>query len=402
MDSTSPSQWSSLPSDLLFNVANILNTRIDLLCLRAVCNSWRSSLPLPPKPPLLKLPFPIDPNNPNLNPNRLGYFALIETITYSLEPINKEPKRTWLIKLQESESGNVIFKDPLARYPVVGTNRLPKVLNLLDYRVKEISRGYYVEFVEQGNTPFPSIFVNEMKSCISIKQVAVSSSFDKFGDDGFVAMVIYNGGKLALWRMGDKKWTNVNDIHEGSVYDSVAYRNGKFYAIGVNGLTIRIDPAKTSLEIMEVASAKPLSGFGHGDKFKYLVMWFSDLFLIEKYHEDLFYWLDSDDEDDYHIKFKIYKMNEEECDWIEVGGLKDAVLFLGDGCSFFVWAKDFAWWKGKCICFLDYLFMGSGSDSPGSEAGIFDFEDGISRRLSKFSSRSKLFWPPPTWLKQYP
>lgn len=402
MDSTSPPQWSSLPSDLLFNIASILGTRIDLLSLRAVCNSWRSSLSLPPKTPLVKLPFPIDSNNPNLNPNRHGHFALSESFSYSLEPINRDPKRTWLIKIQESESGNVILKDPLARHPLAGLDRLPKVLNLLDYRVKEISKGYYVEFVEQGKAPYPSIFVNEMKSCISIKQVAVSSSFDKIGDDGFVVMVIYNGGKLALWRMGDDKWSSVNDILEGYVYDSVAYSNGKFFAIDVNGLTISIDPAKASFEIMEVAPAEPRSGFGHGDKFKYLVKWFSDLFLIEKYHEDLFYWSESDDEDDYHIKFKIYKMNEEECDWVEMDGLKDAVLFLGDGCSFFVWAKDFAWWKGNCICFLNYLFMGAGGDGPGPKAGIFDFEDGISRKLSKFSSCSKLFWPPPSWLKHYP
>ncbi|KAG5253971.1 F-box protein [Salix suchowensis] len=381
MDSTSQPHWSSLPSDLLINIANILDARIDLLSLRAVCSPWRSSLPLPPKAPLLKLPFPIDPNNPNLNSNRHGHFALIESFSYSLEPINRDPKRTWLIKIQESESGNVILKDPLARYPLAryplaGLDRLPKVLNLLDYRVKEISKGYYVEFVEQGRAPYPSIFVNEMKSCISIKQVAVSSSFDKIGDDGFVVLVIYNGGKLALWRMGDEKWSTVNDILEGHVYDSVAYSNGMFFAIAVDGLTISIDPSKASFEIMEVAPAKPRSGFGHGDTFKYLVKWFSDLFLIEKYHEDLFYWSESDDEDDYHIKFKIYKMNDE-----------NVVLFLGDACSFFVWAKDYAWWKGNCICFLDYLFMGSGSDGPG--------------RLSKFSSCSKLFWPPPSWLKHY-
>jgi len=97
MDSTSPPQWSSLPSDLLFNIASILGTRIDLLSLRAVCNSWRSSLSLPPKTPLVKLPFPIDPNNPNLNPNRHGHFALSESFSYSLEPINRDPKRTWLI-----------------------------------------------------------------------------------------------------------------------------------------------------------------------------------------------------------------------------------------------------------------------------------------------------------------
>ena len=101
-----------------------------------------------------------------------------------------------------------------------------------------------------------------------------------------LSKVIYNGGKLALWRMGDEKWSVADDILEGYVYDSVPYSNGIFFAIFVNGLTISIDPAKVSFEIMEVAPAKPRSGFGHGDTFKNLVKWFSDLFLIEKYHED--------------------------------------------------------------------------------------------------------------------
>ncbi|KAF9664491.1 hypothetical protein SADUNF_Sadunf16G0024300 [Salix dunnii] len=120
MDSTSQSHWSSLLISVPFATHGV---------------------PLPPKAPLLKLPFPIDPNNPNLNSNRHGHFALIESFNYSLEPINRDPKRTWLIKIQGSESGNVILKDPLARYPLAGLDHLPKVLNLLDYRVKEKSKG---------------------------------------------------------------------------------------------------------------------------------------------------------------------------------------------------------------------------------------------------------------------
>ncbi|KAF9671120.1 hypothetical protein SADUNF_Sadunf12G0014500 [Salix dunnii] len=97
-----------------------------------------------------------------------------------------------------------------------------------------------------------------------------------------LSKVINNGGKLALWRMGDEKWSTVDDILEVYVYDRVPYSDGIFFAIVVNGLTISTDPAKASFEIMEVAPAKPRSGFGH---------------------------------DEY----------DEECDWVEMDGLKGVV-----------------------------------------------------------------------------
>ena len=41
-------------------------------------------------------------------------------------------------------------------------------------------------------------------------------------------MVITQDDKLAIQRTGDEKWTNVDDGHEKSSYDDVAFHQEKF------------------------------------------------------------------------------------------------------------------------------------------------------------------------------
>ncbi|GMY11129.1 F-box protein SKIP23-like [Fagus crenata] len=408
-ENTAP--WSELRRDVLEEIVNRLNTSTDVLHFRAVCSSWRSSIPLPSQNSftLIKFPFPIGPN-PSLNPNRRGHFTLNESIIYSLEPINKisnawSTTKTWLVKIEHVNT-KVLVKEPLSRFPFEKLRqKLPKVLNLLDYRVSEVSKAYELQFVAVGKNPDTAVF-NELKSIV-IKKVAVS---DSKKDKNFTVMAVHTAGKLGVWKMGDKKWTNIDGIDgsERAHYDDIAYYKDKFYAVDIMGLAISVDAS--TLKIKKVALPMPCSGF-HGAQFKYLVKSPKELFMVNKYFgvemnmfEDEGVGFDSDsDGGDFPFYLKVYKLNEEGCEWVQVESLGDLALFVGDDCCFCVSAKEYVGCKGNCVYFAQDLFSQGGRDDfPGYDTGLFDLEDCTAFPLSTFHGYSKLFWPPPTWLKTKP
>ncbi|XP_031286483.1 uncharacterized protein LOC116145194 [Pistacia vera] len=93
----------------------------------------------------------------------------------------------------------------------------------------------------------------------------------------------------------------------------------------------------------------------------------------------------------------VYKLDEEMCEWVEVeDGLEDRVFFLGDDCSFSLSAKEFSGCKGKSIYFKHGPSRIDGF-LPGIDGGIFDLKDRTVRHL--FAECSKIFWPPPSWVK---
>ena len=312
----------------------------------------------------------------------------IEHVTVSTEPNSK-----------------VLLKEPLSGFHFQKiTQKLPKVLNLLDYKVSEVSKSYGLEFVAVEKNPDEYEF-NELKS-INIKKVVVSDS--KKGED-FAVMAVHTGFKLAVWKMGDKKWTNIDGGGERACYDDIAYYKGKFYAVDIKGLAISVDAS--TLKATKVAL--PISpygiGFGRGGQVKYLVKSPEELFMVDKYYDvenEMFGELcgDSDnDGGDFPFYLRVYKLNEEECEWVQVDSLGDLALFVGDDCCFCVSAKEYVGCKGNCVYFAQDLFSQGGRDDfPGYDTGLFDLEDCTAFPLSTFHGYSKLFWPPPTWLKTKP
>ena len=406
--------WSELRRDALEEIAKRLNTRTDVLHFRAVCTTWRSSIPLPPKNsfPLIKLPFPIGPN-PRLNPKRRGYFTLKEPTIFSVEPINKisdpwSTTKTWMVKIEHATvstepNSKVLLKEPLSRFHFQKiTQKLPKVLNLLDYKVSEVSKSYGLEFVAVEKNPDEYEF-NELKS-INIKKVVVSDS--KKGED-FAVMAVHTGKKLGVWKMGDKKWTNIDDGRERAYYDDIAYYKGKFYAVDITGLAISVDAS--TLKTKKVALPMSPNGFGHGGQVKYLVKSPEELFMVDRYYDvgiEMFGELcgDSDnDGGDFPFYLGVYKLNEEECQWVQVDSLGDLALFVGDDCSFCVSVKEYVGCKGNCVYFTDDSFgVDERDDYPGNDSGLFDLEEFTASPLRGFPGYSKIFWPPPTWLKTKP
>ncbi|XP_015877156.3 F-box protein SKIP23 [Ziziphus jujuba] len=370
MVSTPSSMWPSLPPEILEEIAMRLESRTDILHLRAVCTAWRASIPLPSKNPH-NLSFSIASNNWAIS----GHFLVRERTVYCIQPLkkissfftNNNNNNNWLVNIEERDFGKVRATAPFSlckiipnwdKFSMIG-GLSKKVINLLDYKVREVGKSYYLLF----NLDF-------------FKNVVVGRCNN---EDGFWVMFIHFG-KLRFWKMGDEKWTQVDDGSGQSNYVHIALHNGTIYAVDYTGLTIAVDPL--SLEVTQVAS-HPYLGFH-----KYLVNSLGDLFLIDKVE---------DSSGGGEPCLKVYKLDEKRGEWIPVNSLGDQVILLmGSGCCCSVSAKDFGGLRRNCVYFGDHYFRDVQNDFPRWPVGFFDFEYNVVQPLK--SVDIKIFLPKPAWL----
>ncbi|XP_044481932.1 putative F-box protein At1g65770 [Mangifera indica] len=141
--------WSNFPDHLLATIADRLPTRIDTLRFCAVCTSFRAALP-PPPPPNPYSDIHYFHHSPTSN-SPIHFFFIAQSTVYAIQPLSQisHPHHTpgaWLVKVEDSPSGDVKLLDPFSTSQVKNvSDKLPGSFNLLDYRVKEISKGYRLE-----------------------------------------------------------------------------------------------------------------------------------------------------------------------------------------------------------------------------------------------------------------
>ncbi|KAJ7981237.1 F-box protein [Quillaja saponaria] len=387
---TTTGKWSDLPKDLLALIAKHLNSRTDILRLRGVCSSWRSSICLSnySSTPCFPIKVPV-PNcfDPDLRTSCCC--LLTETILYFIEAPNKLPKTSksnsikkfsWLIWVEHSEEpGKLHYKDTMV--PSVFENPrivIPKFLNLLEYRVSEISRFYDLKLDGGKLKSFPALL---------IKKVVVSSNTDNFS-----VMALHHCSKLGLWKMGDKSWTEIENGRVKSKYIDIAYQKGKFFAVGVTGQTILVDCSSLHpITVISVAPPEIRSVFQcYDDRSRYLVNSVGNLLLISNAGES-----------DNRLHFNVHKLDEENHIWVSVDSLGDQVLLLDSNLSVSVSAQDLIGFgcKKNCIYFSFYGYT-KYSAYPGYNAWLFDLEDYSVKLVKGVPDKPQFLLSPPTWFRR--
>ncbi|KAK2988252.1 hypothetical protein RJ640_028636 [Escallonia rubra] len=387
MSDSVESRWSHLPSNLLHSISKLLDTRADTLRLRSVCAAWRSYIPpfkptYPPLPPTL--PFPISPN-PHLHRLRRGHFSLSDSTVYLLQPLTTYKStisKAWLIRIEDGKNGKFRPLNPLSRTLSEHVPKsFPKVLNLLNFRVTEIGKGFSLEFVETSKKNVGRKF-EELKSILVKKAVVSSSPWTVSGDD--YAIMAIHAGKLVFIKLGDEKWTLFDDPKQ---CDDIVYHKGCFYAVDYKGRTVVIG---ADLKAKEIAA--PMPGRG-GGQFKHLVKSGGDLYLVDKYmdpeHQMCFneFLGDFSFEEinpEVQVHVKVFKLNEKEKEWEWVDSLGGDVFFVGDDCSYSVSARDFDGLKGDCVYFCDDEFQ---SDDLGELCTDIDTKWLVSRQERKLAKK---------------
>ncbi|XP_031278907.1 F-box protein SKIP23-like, partial [Pistacia vera] len=306
--------WSSLPEHLLATIAERLPTRIDILRFRAVCNSFRASLPPPPP----KLYSDIHYYHKSPTSNSPLHFVIAESTVYAIEPVSKisdphHSPRTWLVKVEESPSGTVKLLDPFSTSQVKNiSGKLPESLNISDHRVKEISKGYRLELAKDQQ--------RELSRSERTYTGKVVVSTDEDGDDEFTIMVLIQG-KVIVWKRRDKKWVDIDIDYDRFhfIYD-IIYHKRRFYVLSYKDRTLCVDPK--SLNVSEPVAPLRISLSRSASSF-HLVKSSPNLFLIRKNYLDFpgnydsHFWGKSGDRS-CRLGLNIFKLDEEKDGWTAV------------------------------------------------------------------------------------
>ncbi|CAB4287889.1 unnamed protein product [Prunus armeniaca] len=457
---------SRIPDELWESIGKCLNTKTDVSRFRAVCKSWRSSLPLFSKQFPLQFPIQVVTKKCSLS------FTLNESVICHLAPpaaTGYPRERGWLICVKEGEKGETHHMlHPLSQSTVLQLPySYPKLLNLLEYRVSEVAKVYVPRFRDD---------------CWFCGKAALSLNLD------FPAVMMVIRGMLWYGKLGvdRKKCIQVSPLtRERSIYEDVIFYQGKFCAVCYNGTAVEVD---SSLDMMMIAS--PIKG---RFTLNYLVESSGEVLLVRLSGEDSYSSCNSSGEDsdssdeesdssyqelslapapaevtheggfssgaNYRDSLvlgelvlalpqvpapaelakpahdedssyeglpqapapaevvhpahdedsdsssgssvKVYKLNADEKQWVEVEAeaLRDRILGVGSDHCFSVSTGDFPGCRGGCIYFynLENRTIALGRGSMLSQTAVFCLDSGTWLPLTDYPSFQNIFCPPPTW-----
>ncbi|EEF40656.1 putative F-box protein At1g65770 [Ricinus communis] len=376
-------QWADLPKELVEMISEHLDSLIDILQLRAVCTSWRSSVSLPSfdqEIPLqiLSLPFPFCVD-----------VVLSRRLIYRLEVINhnincsSSVSKGWLIKVGESRREKLKLLQPISDFQV-GYCSIP--LDLLDLRFVELIQSFKLEL---ANPEGFSVFGVYKVIPFSLPE---SSSEEV---DGIIAII--QGGKLGYWLVGDEYWEFLDD---GDFrFDDIIEYKGQLYVVDRLGTVFWIDSS------WELIRYSPLLNSRGGRKT--LVESCGDLYVVDRF-------LDGERNHEYEtmatryrninpdrrtcerypktIDIRVYKLDEEWGRWVDVKSLGDQVFVLGSDCSFSISSSELDGGKGNCVYFTDDDEAGISSNNV--RIRMFQLEDCSIKELDMSPQCSEIFWPP--------
>ncbi|EOX97545.1 F-box family protein [Theobroma cacao] len=383
--------WSQLPPELLTLIAKRLETRFDVLRFRSVCSSWRSSFP-----PRV---FPLPKYLPSKTKGRCDYsLSHITRHTFFLVRLpgsqnHQTAPGCWLVKIRDgTDRVRMRLLHPLSDSelkPLPVPINFPKVLDLTNCQVIELGHefvGRYDVYIDHPLEPQAQDYR---------EKVAITWSSTNSDDFMIVALFGFFVQYLAFLRPGEKEWTLSEIVHGAE--DIISF-NGKFYAIERGGRTIVVDQSLNASFLEHVGS--PTSR-------KFLVQSCNNLLAVE-----MFFLRSSNSDSDFgnpvncgssggdeEIGFRIFRMDEEEQRWDEMGSLGDQILILGMRQTISVSASEFSWGKGNLIFYSTDLCI-SPRNGQSQEMGmfVFDLEIGSASPLENCPSYCNLFWPPPEWV----
>lgn len=408
-------RWANLPGELLGKLFESF-VGIDNLRVRAVCTSWRSSVPLSEKQNLQSrlLPFPVNPGDFRPHITGVTYFELTESTVFCLEASGENldsfsssssalTRNRWLVKVQETGEGTLKILDPLSERQIYQEGYL-RVINLLEFRITEICKSYNLRFVNPSIRISPYLIQNYAR-----KVVVSPSTSSSFPWDEAVAIDIT--GQLWHAKSGDKSWTQLSS-ECSSFVDLINHKDG-FYATEKKGKTVMYD-----WTFKETLISSPVQSDGCR---KHLVnsSETGELFMVDIV-------IDTDRRRDprrqnggyngphepapspyFHtaIEIKIYKLNKEDLEWEEVKSLEDRAVFAGEDCSYMISNVKGSGFKENCIYFTDRHYFKQVQQNDelaeillGHNIGVFDLGSGRLGPLSEFREYAALFWPIPDWI----
>ncbi|CAN1122212.1 Putative F-box protein At1g65770 [Linum perenne] len=252
-------------------------------------------------------------------------------------------------------------------------------MNLLDVCFIQLSKSFRLRY----SIGIPSFEVN--------KVVLYSAQL--------TVVAIFHEGKLGYWRTGNENW-NLLDKNNFNYDDIISYKD-QFHVVDRSVTVSWID---SSLKLIPSRTPPPVQS--SGDRQKNLVESGGDLYMVDRYLKGRRrIWKDVEDVrclvgtrrgrkwNSRAVDFKVYKMDQEFGNWVEVKLVGGRVFFLTTECSFSGSAMDFVGGKWDCIYYTDdddYVAKVMLSDES---IRVFQFEDGSIEQMRLLPCHSDIFHP---------
>lgn len=408
--------WLQLPTDLVVNIVERLNTLEDRLYFQAVCMPWRRALKERlsllhcSRLPWLLLSYCELGKEDQQGSNAISCypknakccrscFNVSESKVYHFEFPEAYGKHCcgssygWLTMV-DNDSPSMFLLNPLTRSRI----DLPPITTFPDivaYRPDEVDGEYLI-----GNH-IGYVYPHSSKLIARTYIAKVTLSTDPAIPGCIVVVICGNDRHLVFCSPGDRQWTEIGQAY---IYDVVFWRN-QLYAVDWCGslvaCAIGVPSPKETLVIdigisSNISLAKAFISHGR----KYLVVdSFGELLMVVKVSGSRTNHIHPDLDHLYKTsRFYVYRMDQETKSWKKVDDLGDYLLFLGVNSAELFLAHDFPQCKSNSIYFTDdYADRHSEGKFGGHDLGIFSLKDGTVEPFSCCREDSLLICPSPVW-----
>ncbi|CAL1387850.1 unnamed protein product [Linum trigynum] len=367
------SPWADLPDEILKAIGSRVDRPVNVLTFCSVCYSWRSAVSIPDFgqliPPLqVRLPYPTDVDGV-LTPSTM-YCAEFQPPIPNGDSTSHADDAAWggggrLIKIEESNRGKLQLLNPISNLKL---RYSPIQLSLADFHVVQLSTSFRLRL----RTGFTAFEVNKV-----ILFPPSAASYSPPQQERVTVVAIFQEGRLGYWRNGDESWTLLDD--KNFDYDDIGPHRGQFYVVDRLGKLSRID---SSLSFVESRSPPQIPDGGGGQK--NLVDSGGDLYLVDRKWNPR------------AVDFKVYKLDEEMGEWVEVKSLggDETVFVLTTECCFSAPAAQVAGGRRDCIYYSDDDDYVARVMLTTESIQVFQLEDGSIQEVKSLPRESNIFLPP--------
>ncbi|VVB02797.1 unnamed protein product [Arabis nemorensis] len=295
-----PVRWSDLPKELVDLIAD-RSSYIDHLRIRSICKPWRYAVATKKR---FFNRFKRSLVGSSNSSRRKKSDLLPNTFFRVTQASSSCPNKGWLIKTRQiSESSKINLLSPLSNELIT---RSDKTLDLLKFGVSDIRQSYNVQFLKS------KIWCNTI----------VEESF---------------------------KWTRIENKNVGEFSDVILHR-GQVYALDLKGVIWRVNNNLDDLNISQYGPSTPVKYRKTNNcKDKRLVEYCGDLCVVHRLCQKVHMRTDFERT----IGFKVYKMDNELAEWVEVSSLEDKALIVATDSCFTVLASEYYGCLENAIYFSD-------------------------------------------------
>ncbi|KAJ1685701.1 hypothetical protein LUZ63_017091 [Rhynchospora breviuscula] len=383
-------RWANdLPPELLSIIASKTSTAANYESLRSVCSSWRRSLSMTPFPPLpfdqilfllipprdtypptpcpLGYPFPL----PFAIPSRGAAFLPLPQLIDTLGCVCVGSSHGWLISLDRKSCISLINPVTADSIPLPSLSSMGNTV---------LSFNEHAHWEPEYRLRNGRHFFR-----FSIVWRAVLSS-DPVRDPGFTVLLFLSGltNCCFTWRPGCTRWCQY--MHQPFLVEDVVFVKGVFAAIDLS-INLAIFDFRNLETGLIITHQKTLLRFL--PKQAFWVEAAGDLLLVLK-------WVDSRQLRMPKGAIQIFLIRVREdvdgisgAEAIEIGRLKNCVLFVGHGSSVCVTVEQFPWLAADTVYFTHFYTRAGKVEKVVYHGGVYKFTV-----LSKAARRAFAVGPP--------